>query len=468
MATHVSKDKLWGGRFKKPLDKEAFAFSSSLEFDCALAEYDLLGSRAYAQALGAIGIVDKKECALLIAGIDTLLKRLHAGKLSWGPEFEDVHSALQIFLEKEIGPAAYKLHTGRSRNEQVANAVRMYCKKEIAALSAEVKGLMQALVKVAKHNVELIMPAYTHLQHSQPVFAAYYLLAYCQMLERDRARLADAYVRTDVCVLGSGACCGNGFAIDREKIAKTLGFAKFSDHSLDAVSDRDFALEFLACMSVIAMHLSRLSEELILWSTKEFGFIRIPDELCTGSSMMPQKKNPDMLELIRANTAKLYAATFGALTMMKGLPLSYNRDMQTDKEFLFPAVAQMRSSVRIMAKVVRGVSFDKEKIDAQLEDHSLFATDIAEYLVKKGVAFRQAHGIVGALVAYGERKAIALGALSLKELKGFSPKFERDFFALLTPKHSVNSKKTRGSTSYCEVSHALARWSAYLKKDNGS
>lgn len=387
--------KLWGGRFTKKTDPLVEKFTSSIQTDIALAEYDILGSIAHAKMLGKCKIIPEKDANKIVAGLKAIFFDMKKGKLKIDKSAEDVHTMVQNALEKKIGAPAKKLHTARSRNDQVSTDTRMYCKNFIKILIKAISELQSSLDALANKNKGIRLPGYTHLQHAQPVYLKDYLGAYKEMLARDEQRLSDAYKRVDVLPLGSCALAGTSLPIDRKFIAKELGFSKISQNTLDAVSDRDFVVEILSGAAILGMHISRISEDFIIYSSSEFNFISLPEEFCTGSSIMPQKKNPDVLELARGNAGKLYGNLMSALVMMKGLPLTYNRDMQLDKEPLFDSLKTVNDELIVLVELVKAVKFNKDSIDKQLKDKGLYATKMAEDLVKKGVAFKDAHKIVG-------------------------------------------------------------------------
>ena len=435
------KKKLWGGRFKKSQDAEFEDFSCSMYFDYRLAEYDVLGSIAHAKMLGKCGIIPKKDAAAIVKGLSAISKEIDAGKFVYDFTAEDIHTNIQNSLGKKIGKPALKLHTARSRNDQVALDTRMYCKDKAQAMYGLVTALQESLLAFAKKNKDVIVPGLTHMQHAQPVLLSDHIEAYVWMLARDKRKLHYAYHAADFMPLGACALAGTSLKIDRKYVAKELGFAALCENTMDAVSDRDFVVELLEAASLISMHLSRLASDLILWATPEFGFVEIDQQFCTGSSIMPQKVNPDFLELVRGMSGRMYGNLFSVLTMMKGLPLTYNRDMQWDKQPLFDSVEKVSKVLSIYSKLVKGVKVNKANIGRALLDESLYATDLAEYLVAKGLDSRNAHSVVGRLVTATLEKKERISGLTLKELKKFSEKFEKDVFKLLDPKVSVSSRK---------------------------
>ena len=455
--------KLWGGRFSKEMEKDVLAFTSSINVDKKLAIYDCLGSIAHAKMLGKTKIIKPKDAASIVKGLKSILKSLKKGTFKIDKGFEDIHSNIQFALEKKIGEVADRLHTARSRNDQVVNDTRMYCKDRIDAILTTTTFLQSSILGAAKKSIGFIIPGYTHLEQAQPVLFSHILLAYIEMLERDKERLYNAKERIDILVLGSGALSGTTLPIDRAYVKKLLGFKTISKNSVDAIGDRDFIVELLGVLSIISMHLSRISEDLILYGTKEFGLVEIDEKYCTGSSLMPQKKNPDVLELVRGRTSQIYGSLISVLSMLKGLPLSYNRDMQLDKEPLFNSIETVNEELKLLGGLFKSIKINRKKIDELFKDESIFATDIAEYLVKKGVAFRKAHGITGTLVKYCEKNKRNISQLSTKELKKFSKFFEKDIFANLNPESSIRLKKSIGSTNPIFVKREIKKWSKSLK-----
>jgi argininosuccinate lyase len=435
------KKKLWGGRFKRSQDPEFEEFSCSMYFDYRLAKYDALGSIAHAKMLGKCKIIPKKDAASIVRGLSSILRDITAGKFIYDFTAEDIHTNIQNALEKKIGKAALKLHTARSRNDQVALDSRMYCKDKAQDLFNLVVGVQNSLLGFARKNKDVIIPGLTHMQHAQPVLLADHAWAYIEMLERDKAKLHYAYHVADNMPLGACALAGTSLNIDRKFVAKELGFANVCENTIDAVSDRDFVIEMLEAASAISMHLSRLASDLIMWATPEFGFIEIGQQFCTGSSIMPQKVNPDFLELTRGMTGRMYGNLLSVITVMKGLPLAYNRDMQWDKQPLFYSVEKVSKVLSIMARMLKGVKVNRPNIERALLDESLYATDLAEYLVAKGLDSREAHSAVGKLVASTLENKERISSLTLVELRRFSAKFDRDIFKLMDPNISVKSRR---------------------------
>lgn len=438
---------MWGGRFSKPTERDVEEFTESISFDRRLYPYDIEGSMAHAKMLCKIGVLKKKELDAILTGLEEIRREIEHGKFLFHAELEDIHMNIEKRLSDKIGPVGQKLHTARSRNDQVALDLRLYLRDMIEEIVRHISVFQKTLVDKARSHVHIIIPGYTHLQPAQPVLFAHHLLAYWEMLERDKGRFLDCRKRMNEMPLGSGALAGTSFRIDREYVAHLLGFERVTKNSMDAVSDRDFILEFLGAGSILGMHLSRLSEDLILWATQEFGFIELPDEFCTGSSMMPQKKNPDVLELIRGKSGRLYGNLLSLLTTMKGLPLTYNRDLQEDKEPLFDSVDTLISVLRIYPGVISGMTMKKEATSAAAARGFMWATDVADYLVRKSVPFRTAHEITGRLVGYCIQSDKAIENMSIPELKRFSEKFDKDLYRILTPEKGVNQRRAVGGTA---------------------
>jgi argininosuccinate lyase len=449
--------KLWGGRFQKTTDALVEDFHSSITFDCRLYRQDIKGSIAHAVMLGKQGIIAARETEEIVTGLKEVLADIEAGRVKFTSQDEDIHMKVERLLTEKIGPAGKKLHTARSRNDQVALDVRMYLKDEIMEIKGLIKELIKVLVTVAKDNLDTYMPGYTHLQKAQPVTLAHHLLAYCQMFSRDIGRLEDCFSRADVLPLGSGALAGTTFPIDREQVAKELGFAAVSDNSLDGVSDRDFAIEFLGAASIIMMHLSRFCEELIIWSTDEFKFVEMDDAYSTGSSIMPQKKNPDVAELIRGKTGRVYGSLLTLLTVMKSLPLAYNKDMQEDKEALFDGIDTVKKSLLVFAPMVKTMRINREAMARGAKRGFTNATDAADYLAKKGVSFREAHDIVGKMVYYCLENQKSLEELTLEEYRQHSPVFAEDIFPAISLETCVNQRKVTGGPAREAVLAAIAK-----------
>ncbi|MFH1406935.1 MAG: argininosuccinate lyase [Candidatus Omnitrophota bacterium] len=423
--------KLWGGRFKKKTHPLVEKFTSSISFDKRLAKYDVLCSMAHAKMLGKCAIIPKKDAAKILRGLSGILKQIKNGTFAYDDKAEDIHTNIHNALRKKIGEPAEKLHTARSRNDLVVTDLRLYSKDEIDEISAMIAKLQKALSGFAKKNKNVLIPGYTHMQKAQPVPVSMHILAYVNMLQRDRERLADAKKRVNILPLGSCALAGTSLPINRKFLARELGFSAICKNTIEAVSERDFVIEILSAISTTAMHLSRIAEDLVLWSTQEFGFVNIDDAFCTGSSIMPHKKNPDVLELIRGNTGMFYGNLVWALTMMKSLPLSYNRDMQLDKKPLFESADAIKAEIEILEKLIANTSLNKQLIKRHLDDELLSATAIAEYLVKKGVPFAKAHEAVGKLIRYSLDTKKKIKDMPLERIKSFSGAFDRKIYKIL-------------------------------------
>lgn len=440
--------KLWSGRFAEETDKLVEAFTASVPFDRRLYREDIAGSIAHAQMLARQGIIAQEEAEAIIGGLEAIRQEVERGEFEWKLEHEDVHMNIEAALIERLGEAGAKLHTGRSRNDQIALDMRLYVKRAAGEVAQAIVNLQKALLDLAERRLNAVMPGYTHLQRAQPVLFAHHLLAYFWMLERDKGRLADCARRADVCPLGAGALAGSTLPLDPEFVARELGFSEVFRNSMDAVSDRDFIVEFLSACAILMMHLSRLAGEIVLWSSAEFGFVELADAYATGSSIMPQKKNPDAAELVRAKTGRVYGHLMAMLTVLKGLPLAYNRDLQEDKEGLFDAVDTVLASLRVMAGMLRAIEVKEARMREAAEEGFLLATDLAEYLVRKGMPFREAHRVVGELVKHCLEEGKELRNLrELEELKGFSELFEEDVFELLSVDASVAARRTPGGTA---------------------
>ncbi len=453
---------MWGGRFSEGAAPLLQRFSQSVSFDWRLYKQDIRGSIAHATMLKKIGILDAAELDAIAAGLKQIEAEIDAGTFEWSLEREDVHMNIEATLTARV-PAGAKLHTGRSRNDQVATDMRLWLKDEVARDLAAVRGLQKALVVWAARDAVVIIPGYTHLQRAQPVSLAHHLLAYVEMLERDAGRLADAAKRADVLPLGSGAIAGSTLPLDRAEVARLLGFAKVSENSMDSVSDRDFLVEYCAAAALAAVHLSRFSEDLILWSSAEFNFVRLPDAYTTGSSLMPQKKNPDVAELVRGKSGRVVGNLMALLTLLKGLPMTYNRDLQEDKERLFDTADTLHASLEILAAMLDGgVVVKPDACRAAASDPLLLATDLADWLVKQGMPFRQAHHAVGAAVGLAEQKSVPLDKLTLNDLKGISPLFTDEALTLFDLGKAMENRLTAGSSHPAKVAAEIARWQAKL------
>ena len=455
--------KLWGGRFAEGLNEAANAFHSSIGFDRRLYKQDITGSMAHAAMLGRQGIIPSDDAATMVDALKGILADIEAGALPIDAGAEDIHSFVEAELTARIGDAGRRLHTGRSRNDQVALDMRMYVKSEIDTLEKLLQALLDVLAGLAQKHATDIMPGYTHLQLAQPVTLAQHLMAYAAMFRRDSERLTDCRKRVDVMPLGSGALAGTPYPIDRRFVKDALGFAALTDNSMDAVSDRDFCIEFVSCMSMIMMHLSRFSEELVLWSNDAFGFIEISDAYSTGSSIMPQKKNPDMAELIRGKTGRVYGSLMGLLTMMKGLPLAYNKDMQEDKEAVFDAADTVRSCLSVFTGMLKTTAFNKDAMYKSALGGYTNATDAADWLVRKGVAFRDAHEIIGKLVQYAISRKSTLEDLSLSELKDISDIFDETIYQAISIKASVDARKIAGGPAEAAITAAIRQAEEFLR-----
>jgi argininosuccinate lyase len=443
----MDKSKPWAGRFKEKTERVVEEFTSSIQFDKRLYKYDILGSIAHAEMLAKEGIIKKEEARKIIKGLKEIEKEIERGNFPYRTDLEDIHMNIEGRLIEKIGDVGGKLHTARSRNDQVALDLRLYLRNEIKAIESFIKGLQSSLLMKAEENIDAIMPGYTHLQRAQPVLFSHYLLAYFDMLERDSERFGDCLARLNVSPLGAGALAGTSFPIDRRYVAKRLGFTEVSENSIDAVSDRDFILEFSSASSMLMMHLSRLSEDIILWSSEEFNFLELPDAFTTGSSIMPQKKNPDVPELVRGKAGRVYGNLLGLLTMMKALPLSYNRDMQEDKELLFDTVDTVKSCLSIYTMLIKGIKINKDRMREAAQGGLMMATDMSDYLVGRGLPFRKAHNIVGRIVRYAIDKGKALEEIPLNRLRGFSDLIEDDIYKYISPEKSIELKSSLGGTS---------------------
>jgi argininosuccinate lyase len=449
--------KLWSGRFNEPTDAFVEAFTASVEFDQRLYQYDIRGSIAHASMLARQGILSEAERDAIVSGLERIRARIEAGEFSWSVALEDVHMNIESALTEAIGDAGKKLHTGRSRNDQVATDIRLWLRDEIEILRAAILRLQSALLAKAEQEAETILPGFTHLQTAQPVTFGHHLMAWFEMLERDRERLADCNKRVNVMPLGAAALAGTTYPIDRAYTAELLGFERPAENSLDAVSDRDFAIEFSAAASILMMHLSRFSEELIVWSSAQFGFIELSDSFCTGSSIMPQKKNPDVPELIRGKSGRIFGHLIGLLTLMKSQPLAYNKDNQEDKEPLFDTVDNLKGSLKVFADMIPAISCRKQAMREAAMRGFATATDLADYLVRKGMPFRDAHEVVGKAVAFGVAEGRDLSEMSLPELQGFSETIGEDVFEVLTLEGSVAARNHIGGTAPKQVRAAIVR-----------
>jgi len=455
------------GRFAAGPAAEVAQFTESIAFDWRLWRQDIAGSKAHATMLQKIRVLSRRELREIVDGLDAIGEEIEAGKFKWRPNLEDVHMNIEAELTRRA-PAGAKLHTGRSRNDQVALDMRLWLREEVTALLDEIAELQAALVALGEKNFDVIVPGYTHLQRAQPVYFTHHLLAYVEMLARDRQRFYESRRRINVCPLGSGAIAGSTLSLNRELVAKLLGFVdergrpQLSQNSMDAVSDRDFAVEFCAQAALLAVHLSRLSEDLILWASAEFGFIRLADAYTTGSSLMPQKKNPDVAELTRGKSGRVIGDLVALLTLLKGLPMTYNRDLQEDKERLFDAADTVRATVRLWAAMIRNVKVHKEACARAASDPALLATDLADYLVGKGLPFRQAHHAVGSLVALAERLGKKLNQLTLAEMQSVDKKFGAEALGIFDLSRAMRARDLVGAPATGQVRKQLGRWKAVL------
>ena len=436
---------LWGGRFTKETDKLVYNFNASISFDKKFYKQDMRGSMAHVKMLAKQGILTEEERDAILAGIEGILADVESGKLKITDEYEDIHSFVEAVLIDRIGDPGKKLHTGRSRNDQVALDMKLYTRDEITAIDGLVGDLLAVLLRLMKDNTETFMPGFTHLQKAQPITLAHHLGAYFEMFKRDRGRLHDIYERMNYCPLGSGALAGTTYPLDREYTAELLGFAGPTLNSMDSVSDRDYLIELLSALSTIMMHLSRFSEEIIIWNTNEYRFVEIDDAYSTGSSIMPQKKNPDIAELVRGKTGRVYGALMSLLTTMKGLPLAYNKDMQEDKELTFDAYDTVKGCLALFNGMLKTITFHPEVMEKSAKNGFTNATDAADYQVNHGVPFRDAHGIVGRLVLYCIDKGISLDDMSLEEYKAISPVFEEDIYDAISLKTCIEKRNTIGA-----------------------
>ncbi len=457
--------KLWGGRFTKEENQLVHNFNESLSFDQKFYRQDIQGSMAHVKMLAATGIISEEDRDSILKGLESILSDIESGKLEFTNEHEDIHSFVEANLIERIGDAGKRLHTGRSRNDQVALDMKLYTRDEIKEIDALVKELLQVLHNIMKENTDTFMPGFTHLQKAQPVTLAHHIGAYFEMFKRDRGRLHDIYERMNYCPLGSGALAGTTYPLDRDMTAELLGFYGPTLNSMDSVSDRDYLIELLSAMSTIMMHLSRFSEEIIIWNTNEYRFVEIDDAYSTGSSIMPQKKNPDIAELVRGKSGRVYGALMSMLTTMKGIPLAYNKDMQEDKEFTFDAIDTVKGCLALFTGMVKTMTFRKDIMEASAKNGFTNATDAADYLVGKGVPFRDAHGIVGQLVLFCIDKNIALDDMTLDEFKAISPVFEEDIYEAISLKTCVEKRVTIGAPGMEAMKKVIEINEEYLKNN---
>ena len=454
---------LWGGRFAEQTQRSVQDFTESISYDKRLYKHDIAGSMAHAAMLGAAGIIPKESADAICRKLAVLKRRIAEGKMEFKVELEDIHMHIETALTEALGPEGARVHTARSRNDQIALDIRLYLRDEIDDLMKEIRTLQTALVKKADEHKRTIMPGFTHMQHAQPVLLAHHLLAYVEMLQRDAERLADCRKRIDIMPLGSGALAGSTLPLDREFVRRELGFSKLTRNSLDGVADRDFALEFLAALAIFAMHVSRLSEDMILWCSQEFSFVELDDAFCTGSSLMPQKKNPDVCELTRGKTARIYGDLTALLTLCKGLPLAYNRDLQEDKVAIFDAVDTAKAILSVYPAMIGTMTIRRDRMAAAAADPALMATDLAEKLVELGVPFRDAHRRVGSFVKYCREHGKALNEVSLDEMRRTIPEATPEFLTLFDPVESVRKRRLVGGTGFEPVAEQIEFWQKELK-----
>jgi argininosuccinate lyase len=462
MTQDTSSEKPWGGRFTESTDAFVEAFTASIGFDYRLYRQDIAGSIAHARMLAHTGIISEAEAAKIVNGLEAIRMDIEHGNFAWSVALEDVHMNIEARLIDRIGETGKKLHTGRSRNDQVATDLRLYLREEIDILCSELTRLQSGLLKIAVREADTILPGFTHLQVAMPVTFGHHMLAWIEMLERDHERLQDCRQRVNIMPLGSAALAGTGFPIDRAYTARLLGFDTPAANSLDAVSDRDFVIEFCSAAALAMVHLSRFSEELVLWSSAQFGFIELPDRFCTGSSIMPQKKNPDVPELVRGKSGRAIGNLVALLTLMKGQPLTYNKDNQEDKEPLFDSVDTLKGSLQVFADMMPALKVNRARMSEAARQGFATATDLADYLVRKGIPFRDAHEIVGRAVLHGVTNGRDLSEMPLEELRGYSPAIEEDVFRVLTPEGSVAARNHTGGTAPQQVREAIAQMAERL------
>ena len=456
---------LWGGRFTKETDQLVYNFNASISFDQKFYQQDIRGSIAHVTMLAKQGILTEEEKEQIIEGLYGILKDVQEGKLEISDKYEDIHSFVEANLIDRIGEPGKKLHTGRSRNDQVALDMKLYTRDEILEVDALLKTLLEELLKIMEENLDTFMPGFTHLQKAQPITLAHHMGAYFEMFKRDRSRMADIYKRMNTCPLGSGALAGTTYPLDRAYTAELLDFESATLNSMDSVSDRDYLIEFLSALSTIMMHLSRFSEEVIIWNTNEYQFVEIDDAYSTGSSIMPQKKNPDIAELVRGKTGRVYGALMSMLTTMKGIPLAYNKDMQEDKELTFDAIDTVKGCLALFTGMISTMTFNKNRMEDSAKNGFTNATDAADYLVNHGVAFRDAHGIVGQLVLYCIDKGISLDEMSLEEYQKISPVFQKDIYEAISMKTCVEKRTTIGAPGQEAMKQVIAVNQKYLEEN---
>lgn len=459
---------LWGGRFTKETDRLVYNFNASIGFDQKFFAQDIEGSIAHVTMLGRQGILTEEESSSIIACLKEIQSDVAEGKLEITSEYEDIHSFVEANLIERLGDTGKKLHTGRSRNDQVALDMRLYTRQEVQQVDSLLEGLLETILHIMEENTETIMPGFTHLQKAQPITLAHHMGAYFEMFKRDRGRLHDIFERMNYCPLGSGALAGTTYPLDREYTAELLGFYGPTQNSMDGVSDRDYLIEFLSACATVMMHLSRFSEEIIIWNSNEYQFVEIDDAYSTGSSIMPQKKNPDIAELVRGKTGRVYGALMSLLTTMKGIPLAYNKDMQEDKELSFDAMDTVKGCIALFDGMLSTIKFNRERMRASANHGFTNATDAADYLVNHGVPFRDAHGIVGQIVLYCVEKGMAIDDMSLEELKAISPVFEDDIYDAISMETCVNKRLTVGAPGKEAMEHVIAAQKKYLTESRNS
>lgn len=455
---------LWGGRFTKETDQLVYHFNASISFDKRLYEQDIRGSLAHVEMLAKQGILTEEEREQIKQGLQGILRDVESGALEITDKYEDIHSFVEAVLTERIGEAGKKLHTGRSRNDQVALDMKLYIRDEVRELDGLLKEILEVLLCIMEENTQTFMPGFTHLQKAQPITLAHHMGAYFEMFKRDRSRMQDIYERMNECPLGSGALAGTTYPLDREYTAELLGFRGPTQNSMDSVADRDYLIELLSAMSTVMMHLSRFSEEVIIWNSNEYKFVEIDDAYSTGSSIMPQKKNPDIAELVRGKTGRVYGALMSLLTTMKGIPLAYNKDMQEDKELVFDAIDTTKGCLALFTGMLKTMKFNKDRMEDSAKRGFTNATDAADYLVNHGVPFRDAHGIVGQLVLYCIERNMALDDMSLEEFQAVSPVFEEDIYDAISMKTCVEMRNTIGAPGQKAMEKVIERAKAYLAK----
>ncbi|MCR5785792.1 MAG: argininosuccinate lyase [Eubacterium sp.] len=456
---------LWGGRFTKGTEKKVYDFNASINFDKRLYPQDIMGSMAHASMLGKVGVLTKEESEDIVHALADISSEIEEGKLEITDEYEDIHSFVEAKLIERLGDTGKKVHTGRSRNDQVALDMRLFTREQVLEVDEKLLDLLDVIYGIMKENTETIMPGFTHLQKAQPTTLAHHMGAYFEMFKRDRGRMENIFNRMNYCPLGSGAFAGTTYPLDRQYTAETLGFYGPTLNSMDGVSDRDYLIEFLSALSMVMMHLSRFSEEVIIWNSNEYQFVEIDDAYSTGSSIMPQKKNPDIAELVRGKTGRVYGALMSLLTTMKGIPLAYNKDMQEDKEMAFDAMDTAKDCIELFADMLHTMKFNKDRMKNSASKGFTNATDAADYLVNHGVPFRDAHGIIGRLVLYGIEKGKAIDEMSLEELKSISDVFEEDIYDAISMETCVNKRLTVGAPGKEAMEGVLMQYENYLRQD---